>query len=104
MGLLAHFVVAGLATVYLLYSAGCVGDTKGGALGSPVAALELEGKAFAAKLLSVIVGAAFAFRVSPGSIVRKGTSAMFAMIFAFGLLFYVGIEAEVAGVRACWPQ
>lgn len=101
--LLTAMAMAGIATAqWLWFRAGCVGDTKGGSLGDPVQALQIETQAAIVQMLALLVATAaitiFARRWPGGPALYGGA------FFVVGIvcLWFVGIEVETMGVRACF--
>ncbi|WP_349280902.1 hypothetical protein [Polaromonas hydrogenivorans] len=105
---LARFMVSFLlfagVTLYLRlsYLAGCAGDLKGGALGDPIRALELEGYSLAPYLVAVFCVFLFAHLCG-----RHKTTARIAISTAFCVtlgtcLWIAGIYLEGYGVESCF--
>ena len=90
-----------LAGIGLAFWAGCTGDIKGGSLGDPVAALQVQSFSALAAL-----GAALAFVAAASTLrakdsttrVKLGLAAVLAVAMVW---FFVGWEAQVQGVKQC---
>ncbi len=91
-----------VASLWLSYLAGCAGDTKGGALGDPVRALELEGQSLLPSLLSLFSGTALLFIFSRGTAAKRTAVAIAFFVFSGAALFYLGIQFEVWGIKSCF--
>ncbi len=90
-----------LAAIGLSFWAGCTGDVKTGALGNPVAALQIESFSAVAALAAALalVGAVSTLRTRASTTrVKLGVAAAFAVAV---LWVTVGLEAEVQGVKQC---
>ena len=83
-----------------MFNAGCAGDLKGGSLGDPIRALELETMSLIVLLLSVVsCGAGFIY--GSKSVHRVAHGLAFAMFMLFGL-WLSGIQIELWGVQSCY--
>ena len=87
---------------FVMFQAGCAGDSKGGSLGNPIRALELEGLATLPFLVGLICGAcAVALLPMPSLSVRGASSLVF--LFVCGISFWLlGIQFEIWGVQSCF--
>jgi hypothetical protein len=90
-----------LTTVALSFWAGCTGNLKGGALGNPVAALQVQNYSGLAA-----VGAAVALALATASYkaatpLIKGMLAVVSVTLPILIWFTVGWEAETQGVQQC---
>lgn len=98
LGLL--FAVSAALSLFVMFKAGCAGDPKGGSLGNPVRALELEGVALLPLLLSTVFGGA-AISLASRSVHRVTQGVAFALVALIGLWF-AGMQFEVLGVQSCF--
>ena len=85
-----------------MYQAGCTGDLKGGSLGDPLRALEIEGKGVALSWLSVLLLAAVAGSLPKLDITQRVVAALAALIVGVIALTIAGIQFEVWGVQSCF--
>lgn len=100
--LIAGTFVAAAASWYLSYKAGCAGDTKGGALGDPNRALQIESMAFLPELLALFGLTVFPFAFGKGSIaIRSAVAAVLFLSGGIGLKV-ASVYFEVLGVRSCF--
>jgi hypothetical protein len=98
LGLL--FAVSTALTFFVMFKAGCAGDTKGGSLGDPVRALELEGVALFPLLVSVASGGA-TLGMASQSIHRVAHGTGFALL-ALICLWFASMQFEIWGVQSCF--
>jgi hypothetical protein len=84
-----------------MFHAGCVGDTKSGALGDPIAAIRIEGYSILLGMFGCIVLAGSASMLAGASISKRIISAIGVFMLCFIVLAAGGIEAEVLGVQHC---
>ena len=99
--LVALAVALLLAGIGIAFWAGCTGDTKGGSLGDPVAALQIQSFGALAAL-----GAALAFAAAASTLRAKDSTtrvklAIAAVLAVAMVWIVVGWEAEVQGVKQC---
>ncbi len=100
LGLWLLFAVGATLTLFILYKAGCAGDPKGGTLGSPVRALELESYSLMPMLLSVASGA-IAVGLQSKSAHRAAQGGAFALLVIV-CLWLAGMQIEIWGVQSCF--
>lgn len=102
VSLMTACLVATAAAWYLSYLAGCTGDTKGGALGDPVRALEIESYALVPELLALLCLAGLP--LAHGKISHPVQFSVAVLLFVIGLpvLIFTGIHFEAMGVRVCF--
>jgi hypothetical protein len=92
---------AGMAlTLYISFKAGCAGDSKGGALGNPVRALQLEGYSMLALLFGAVSGGA-AVGLWSRSVHRVAQGGAFAT-FILVCFWLAGMQFEIWGVQSCF--
>jgi len=94
------FVVGVALTFFVMFKAGCAGDTKGGALGNPVRSLQLENLGMLILLLSAVSGGAAVGFVSKSKH-RDAQGIAFATFTLIGL-WLLGIQFETWGVQSCF--
>jgi hypothetical protein len=94
------FAIAAASSLLVMFKAGCAGDPKGGSLGNPVRALELEGIALLPLLLSAAFGGA-AIGYTSHSIHRVAHGVAFAL-FVVICLWVAGMQFETWGVQSCF--
>jgi formate hydrogenlyase subunit 3/multisubunit Na+/H+ antiporter MnhD subunit len=94
------FAVGAALTFFVMFKAGCAGDTKGGALGNPVRSLQLENLGMLFLLLSAAAGGA-AIGFASKSKHRDAQGIAFAMFTLIGL-WLLGIQFETWGVQSCF--
>jgi hypothetical protein len=99
--LMAAGLLALTGGVALMFHAGCVGDTKSGDTGDPVAALRAESFSLMVGLSGCLLIAASVSIFSGGSASRRIAQGTTALIVAFIILEFGGIQAEVSGVQYC---
>ncbi|KAF0843141.1 hypothetical protein FNL37_0559 [Methylovorus glucosotrophus] len=98
LGLL--FAVSAAATLFIMFKAGCAGDTKGGSLGNPARAVELEELALFPLLISAAAsGTAICF--GSQSIYRIAHGAGFAILVLI-FLWFVGMYIEAWSFKSCF--
>jgi hypothetical protein len=90
------------ACLWLLFAAGCAGDAKGGALGNPARALQLESYAFITFVVALLAGTSIPFVYPRGSAAVR--TALAVVFFALALVIWVvvGIQIEIQGVQSCF--
>jgi hypothetical protein len=99
---MALSLVGIVASLIIAFSAGCAGDTKGGALGNPLRALQLENLSVVLLVLSLAVGSfGFVLRVSPSLEQRVAYAAAF-FIFGSIALWFIAMVFEGKGVSSCF--
>ncbi|MEQ1663072.1 MAG: hypothetical protein ABL877_10310 [Thiobacillus sp.] len=94
------FVIGASLYLFIMFKAGCAGDAKGGSLGDPTRALQLEGYSFYPLLLSAGTGGAAIGMISK-SIHRVAQGVAFAT-FALSCLWIAGMQLEIWGVQSCF--
>jgi hypothetical protein len=100
LGLATLFAICAALSLYLCFKAGCTGDSKGGSLGDPSLALQIENYAFLSLLIATVSGgAAISFATKLGY--RSPYAILFAL-FAFIGLWLLGIQIETWGVQSCY--
>jgi len=99
LGLGLLFVIGASLSLFIMFKAGCAGDPKGGSLGDPIRALQLEGYSFFPLLLSAVTGGA-AIGMMSKSIHRVAQGVAFAMLALF-CLWIAGMQLEIWGVQSC---
>jgi hypothetical protein len=100
LGVLALIGVS--LSLFVMFQAGCAGDSKGGSLGNPIRALELEGLATLPFIVGLFCGAcaiAFAPILSPS--LRVTYSLLFLLVCGI-CLWLLGIQFEIWGVQSCF--
>ena len=100
LGLGLLFAMCATLTLFVMFKAGCAGDLKGGSLGNPVRALELEGVGFIFLLLSAASGGA-AIGLGSQSIYRVAHGVGFALL-ALICLWFAATKFEIWGVQSCF--
>jgi len=86
----------------LMFQAGCTGDLKGGSLGDPAKALEVEGKGVAFGWLSVLLLAAVAGTLPRLHITQRVVASLVALVVGLIAITVTGIQFEVWGVQSCF--
>ncbi|WP_374347794.1 hypothetical protein [Chitinimonas sp.] len=100
--LLAISIVASFAaSMWFSYLAGCAGDLKGGALGDPQRALEIESNAALLGWLSVLLAAGLFGSLPRLHISQRFGAAILSICVGLIAITLLGIEFEGNGVRAC---
>ena len=94
------FAAGAAFTFYILFRAGCAGDTKGGSLGDPVRALQLESYSLLPFIFSAVSGGA-AVGLMSKSIHRVAQGGAFATLILF-CLWLAGMQFETWGVQSCF--
>lgn len=89
-----------LTPISVSFKAGCAGDSKGGALGDPVRALQLEGYSLLPLLLGAVAGGA-AVGLWSKSIHRVAQGGAFAALVLF-CLWLASMQFETWGVQSCF--
>lgn len=102
LGLGLLFAMCAATALFVMFKAGCAGDPKGGSLGNPVGALELEGIGLLPLLLSAASGGA-AIGLASWSIHRIAQGVAFALLIFIGL-WLAGMQFEVWGVQSCFKS
>ncbi|MBN8284739.1 hypothetical protein [Zoogloea sp.] len=100
LGLALLFAMCAALELFLMFKAGCAGDPKGGSLGNPARALDLESVGLLTLLLSAASGGA-AIGLALRSIHRIAQGVAFALLVFIGLWF-AGAQFEVWGVQSCF--
>lgn len=100
IGLGLLFALSAAVAFFVMFKAGCAGDPKGGSLGDPVRALELEGVGLFPLLVSAVSGGA-ALGLASQSIHRVAHGAGFALL-ALICLWFAGMQFEIWGVQSCF--
>jgi hypothetical protein len=100
LGLGLLFAVSAALSLFVMFKAGCTGDPKGGSLGDPVRALELEGVGLLLLLVSAASGGAV-ISLASQSIHRIAQGVAFALLALIGLWF-AGMQFEFWGVQSCF--
>lgn len=100
LGLGFLFAMSAAFALFIMFKAGCAGDPKGGSLGDPVRALQLEGVGLLPLLLSAASGGA-AIGLASQSIHRVAHGVAFALL-ALICLWFAGMQFEVWGVQSCF--
>jgi hypothetical protein len=96
-------VIAGFsAYLWLSYSAGCAGDTKGGSYGDPVRALQIEGYSLASFLCALFAGTAIPLVFGTGNLVGRSVIAAIFFMFVGAAFIFLGIRIEFLGVQSCF--
>jgi hypothetical protein len=89
-------------SVYFMFQAGCAGDLKTGSVGDLSLALKIESKGATLGMLSVALAAASVARHKALSPVVRAIGCVAAVLVAWAVVTFVGLEAEARGVRSCW--
>lgn len=84
LGLWLLFAMCAALALFVMFKAGCAGDPKGGSLGNPVRALELEGVGLFPLLLSAASGGA-GIGLASRSVHRIAQGVAFALLVFIGL-------------------
>ena len=100
LGLGLLFAMSAALSLFVMLKAGCAGDPKGGSLGDPIRALQLESVALLPLLLSAVSGGAAVGLISQ-SINRVAHGVAFALL-ALICLWLAGMEIEIWGVQSCF--
>lgn len=100
LGLGLLFAVSAAVALFVMFKAGCAGDPKGGSLGDPVRALELESVALFPLLVSAASGGA-ALSLASQSNHRIAHGAGFALLVLV-CLWFAGTQFEIWGVQSCF--
>jgi len=87
-------------SLIMMFKAGCAGDTKGGAYGDPLRALELEGMALFTLILSAVFGVAGIMCVS--RFTNRGAIGAAFGLLALVILWLAGIQLESWAVQSCF--
>ena len=100
LGVLALIGVS--LSLFIMFQAGCAGDPKGGSLGSPIRALELEGLATLPFMVGLLCGAC-AIGFAPMLSLSLRVTYSFLFLFVCGICFWLlGIQFEIWGVQLCF--
>src|SRR6266542_4859663 len=106
--LLALFGVTSLAffavSLWLLFKAGCAGDTKGGSHGDPLVALHLENAALPFFLLAIIGIIILIASVTPLLVRYRVASIVLFVLVGAPALWLTGLRVESWGLRNCYPD
>jgi hypothetical protein len=100
LGLRLIFVIGAALSLFAMFQAGCAGDLKGGSLGDPKRALELEGISLFPLLLSAVSGGA-AIGLTSQSVNRVAHGVAFAILTLI-CLWLAGMQFETWGVQSCF--
>ena len=100
LGLGLLFAVSVALALFVMFQAGCAGDPKGGSLGDPIRALELESVGLLPLLVSAASGGA-ALGLASQSIHRIAHGAGFTL-FTLICLWFAGMQFETWGVQSCF--
>jgi len=100
LGLWLLFAMSAALALFVMFKAGCAGDPKGGSLGDPVRALELEGVGLFPLLASAASGGV-ALGLASRSIHRVAHGAGFTLL-ALICLWFAGMQFEILGVQSCF--
>ena len=92
-------VIAAAWLFFIMFKAGCAGDIKGGSLGDPVLALQLESYGLLPLFISAASGGA-AIGLMSKSIHRVAQGVVFATFMLF-CLWLAGMQFEIGGVQSC---
>ncbi|NOS81906.1 MAG: hypothetical protein E8D46_17045 [Nitrospira sp.] len=85
---------------FIMFKAGCAGDSKGGSLGNPVRALQLESYGLLPLLLSAASGgAAIGFMSKSVHRVAHGLGVALLMLFC---LWLAAMQFEMRGIQSCF--
>ena len=93
-------IVGAALLLFIMFKAGCAGDSKSGSLGDPVRALQLESYGLLSLLLSATSGGA-AIGFMSKSIHRVAHGLSFALFMLF-CLWLAGMQFEIEGVQSCF--
>jgi hypothetical protein len=100
LGLGLLFVIGAALSLFFMFKAGCAGDPKGGSLGDPIRALQLESFSLFPLLISAVTGGA-AISLISRSIHRVAQGVAFATFTLF-CLWLAGMQFEIWGVQSCF--
>jgi len=100
IGLGLLFALSAAVALFILFKVGCAGDLKGGSLGDPIRALELEGVGLFPLLVSAASCGA-TFGLVSQSIHRVAHGVGFALL-ALICLWFAGMELEIWGIQSCF--
>ena len=89
-------------SAWLLFKAGCAGDTKGGSLGDPLVALSLENAAFPFFLLAIVATVSLIAWLTPGSVWYRVAAIIACVLVGVPALWLTGLQVEVWGLRHCY--
>ena len=89
-------------SAWLLFKAGCAGDTKGGRLGDPLVALSLENAAFPFFLLAIVATVSLLAWLTPGSARYRVAAIVAFVLVGVPALWLMGHQVEVWGVQHCY--
>ena len=88
-------------SLWLLFKAGCAGDTKGGSYGDPLVALSLEEAAFPLFLMAVVVTISAIASLTSLSMRYRVAIVAFVLVGA-PVLWLTGLRVESWGLRTCF--
>jgi len=86
---------------WLLYKAGCAGDTKGGSYGDPLVALSVEGAALPLFVLAVVGAISLVASLTLSLRYRVALIVAFVLV-ATPALWLTGLRVESWGLRTCF--
>jgi hypothetical protein len=89
-------------SAWLLFKAGCAGDTKGGSYGDPLVSLSLENAAFPFFLLAVVATASLIAWLTPGSMRYRVAATVAFVLVGIPVLWLMGLQVESWGLRHCF--
>jgi hypothetical protein len=92
-------IVCILISYFILYKAGCAGDSKGGSYGNPMKSIEIESNG-----ISFLFAASIFIASSFGVLIRvpillKILIAVFLAVLSFVVFFLFGMEIEGLGIQ-----
>jgi hypothetical protein len=97
-------VVAWVTSALLAFHAGCVGDTKGGSLGDPVAALRVESIGIGLLCFGCALLAASASTSPDVSVSKRIAAAAGIFLVAFVVGEFCTFQGEIWGVQYCYRR
>lgn len=100
LGFGALSIISAALLLFIMFKAGCAGDSKGGSLGDPVRALQLESFGLLPLFLSAASGGA-AIGLMSKSIHRVAHGLGFALFMLF-CLWLASMQFEIEGVQSCF--
>lgn len=96
-------VIAGFSVyLWLSYSAGCAGDTKGGSYGDPVHALQLESYSLVPFLFALLTVAALPLVFGRRGLASRSVVAAIFFVFVGATFIFLGIQIESWGIESCF--
>ena len=84
-----------------MFRSGCAGDTKGGAYGDPIRAMNIEEVGFVIGLVGLVLAALATFTITQLTTRMRISIAVAILLLGFIAMEIMDIELEAYGVRRC---